>query len=235
MEKREFIKRLGVGTFCFPVLMGCNLNDQPLAENQIGEGNSEETAANCISTNSETAGPYPTRNPSSLVRQDIKGDRSGVPMDIEITILNKTLGCLPLEGAGVDVWHCDKDGNYSEYGGFANVSFLRGRQLSDENGKVAFASIFPGWYNGRATHIHVHVYSGTGRSLLVTQIAFPEGNNAAKVLVNTTASGYNKGMSGYTYNAQDSVFRDGVSTELANISGSVSEGYRLTHSIVVSA
>jgi hypothetical protein len=69
---------------------------------------------------------------------------------------------------------------------------------------------------------------------LVTQIAFPEGSSSAVVLVNAaSAKGYTKGMSGYTYNSNDNVFSDGVSTELAAISGSVNDGYALTHTIVV--
>ncbi len=233
MEKRTFLKRLGMGTFVFPALLGCTTDETPSSGSETDGTGSAETAANCISTNQETAGPYPTKNPGALLREDIRADRTGVLLDIEITVLNKSEGCLPLEGANVDIWHCDKDGNYSEYGGYTTVSFLRGRQLTDPNGKVAFTSIFPGWYNGRATHIHVHIFDSSGKSLLVTQIAFPEGGTSAKVLVNTTASGYTKGMGGYTYNAQDGIFRDGFSNELANISGSVSAGYALTHSIVV--
>lgn len=162
---------------------------------------------------------------------------------MEITILNKNNSCAPLSGAIVDIWHCDKDGYYSEYGGtsmqtvdFTAVHFLRGRQVTDANGKVGFTSIFPGWYQSRATHIHVHIYNSAGTSLLVTQIAFPEGTDSAVALVNaSTANGYTKGMSGYTYNASDNVFSDSVANELSTVTGSVASGYKLTHSIVVSA
>lgn len=237
MEKREFLKRLSLSTFAFPVLMSCAEKADPVTEgSDTGSTNSGDTAADCIATNSETAGPYPTHSPGSLVREDIRADRTGIEMDVELTVLNKSQSCLPLVGALVDIWHCDKDGNYSEYSGFSNVSFLRGRQTTDENGKVAFTTIFPGWYNGRSTHIHLHVFNAAGKSLLVSQIAFPEGSNSAVVQVNaSSANGYTKGMNGYTYNAQDGIFRDGLSTELANISGSLSAGYHLTHSIVVSA
>lgn len=201
------------------------------------------TAATCTSTNAETEGPFPTKDPSSLVRQNIVADRTGVPLTITITIQNKSNNCNPLEGALVDIWHCDKDGYYSEYGGtsmqsvnFTAVHFLRGRQVTDSNGQVGFVSIFPGWYQSRATHIHVHIYKANGTSLLVTQIAFPEGSNSAVVQVNAaSAKGYTKGMSGYTYNSSDNVFGDGVTTEMSSISGSVDDGYALTHTIVVSA
>ncbi|MEB2774215.1 intradiol ring-cleavage dioxygenase [Algoriphagus sp. D3-2-R+10] len=234
MEKREFLKRISLGTFTLPLLMGCNSTEEP--NGKTSGTDSSDTSAECQLTNTETAGPYPTKSPSTLESMDITAGRTGVALDIEITVLNQTMGCLPLENAKVDIWHCDKDGNYSEYGNYASVSFLRGRQVTDSNGKVAFTSIFPGWYNGRSTHIHVHIYNESGNSLLVTQIAFPEGSDSAVNLVNaSTANGYTKGMSGYTTNARDNVFSDGVSNELANISGSISSGFNLTHSIVVKA
>lgn len=145
----------------------------------------------------------------------------------------------------VDIWHCDKDGYYSEYGGagnpfqtkdMRNEHFLRGRQITDSTGTVTFKSIFPGWYQGRSTHIHVHVYTNKGKSILITQIAFPEGQNSAVVQVNASvANGYTKGMSGYTYNAQDGEFSDGVSDEMSTVTGSVAAGYLLTHTIYVAA
>ena len=200
-------------------------------------------AATCTVTDSETAGPFPTKDPSSLVMASIVSDRTGVAFAIKIVIQDKNNGCAALEDALVDIWHCDKDGLYSEYGGtsmqtvnYTTVHFLRGRQTTDSNGMVGFISIFPGWYTSRATHIHVHIYDSSGKSLLVTQIGFPEGSGSAVNLVNaSTANGYTKGMSGYTYNANDSVFTDSVDNEIATVTGSVAEGFVLTHTIVVSA
>lgn len=241
MERKEFLKKLGMGTMVFSLITSCSEDDDvsPTTDTEINEGT---TNTDCINTASETQGPFPTKDPDSLERVNIIGDRSGVALDIEITILNKNASCAPLEGAIVDIWHCDKDGYYSEYGGtqmqsidYTSNHFLRGRQATDANGKVAFSSIFPGWYQSRATHIHVHVYDSNGNSLLVTQIAFPEGSNSAVVQVNAASQyGYTKGMSGYTYNANDNVFGDGVSTEMSNISGSVSSGFSLRHNIIVS-
>lgn len=196
----------------------------------------------CSVTNSETAGPFPTITPSSLVRTNIVGDRTGVPFTINLYINNTNANCAAYQGVIVDIWHCDKDGYYSEYGGtsmqtvnYTNNHFLRGRQTTDANGLVSFTSIFPGWYQSRATHIHVHVYKADGTSLLITQIAFPEGTTSAVYNVNVNASsyGYTKGMTGYTYNASDNVFSDGTSNEMSTITGSLSSGYILTHTIYV--
>ena len=149
---------------------------------------------------------------------------------------------MALAGAIVDIWHCDKDGYYSEYGGtgmqtinYTGVHFLRGRQTTDSNGQVNFTSIFPGWYQGRATHIHVHIYTAAGVSLLITQIAFPEGSSSAVATVNGSggsAYGYTRGMTGYTYNASDNIFSDDTAgIELAAVTGSLGAGYTLSHTI----
>jgi hypothetical protein len=206
-------------------------------------GPDDDEKATCIISPSETAGPFPTITPGSLVQTNIVGDRTGVAFTINIRILNSNDDCNPLEGALVDIWHCDKDGNYSEYGGttmqttdYTNYHFLRGRQTTDSNGEVNFVSIFPGWYTSRATHIHVHIYNSAGTSLLVTQISFPEGSGSAVELVNSAAAyGYTKGMTGYTYNANDNVFSDdSTNAEMCSLTGSVANGYALTHEIRVS-
>jgi protocatechuate 3,4-dioxygenase beta subunit len=230
MERKHFLKTLGMTALIVPLFQGCSKDN-------------EETAGSCTSTSNETAGPFPTKSPSTLVMADIRSDRTGVAFSFKITVQNKNNNCAALTGAIVDVWHCDKDGYYSEYGGsgmqsvdFTSVHFLRGRQTTDSNGQVGFTSIFPGWYTGRATHIHVHIYDSSGKSLLVTQIAFPEGSNSAVTLVNASADdGYTKGMTGYTTNATDNVFSDSVANELGSITGSVASGFELTHTIVVSA
>jgi len=120
---------------------------------------------------------------------------------------------------------------------YTAVHFLRGRQVTDANGLVSFTSIFPGWYTGRATHIHVHIYNASGTSLLVTQISFPDGTGSAVQTVNGsggTAYGYTKGLTGYTYNTSDNIFSDDTAgVELSAVSGSLSAGYVLTPSIAV--
>lgn len=212
-----------------PLVVSCSSDD--VDPDTSGTGS-------CTTTASETAGPYPTKTPGDLVMTDITSDRTGTDLSIKITIQNKNNSCAELSGAIVDIWHCDAAGNYSEYGGsgtqptnYTTVHFLRGRQTTDSNGLVGFTSIFPGWYSGRATHIHVHVYSSTGTSLLVTQIAFP---------VDICTTVYSQGV--YASHGQpdvvianDNVFGDGVTTEMSTITGSVSAGYALTHIIAVEA
>jgi protocatechuate 3,4-dioxygenase beta subunit len=239
MERKQFLKTLGSGVIV-PLMAGCAKSSDPEPD---ATSNTNSSTGSCAATNSETEGPFPTKSPSTLVMADIRSDRTGAALTMTISIQNKNNSCAPLQGALVDVWHCDKDGYYSEYGGsgmqsanFTGAHFLRGRQITNVDGNVGFTTIFPGWYSGRSTHVHVHIYDASGKSLLVTQIAFPEGNNSAVALVNAAASkGYTKGMSGYTPNASDNVFLDGVSNELATVTGSIDAGFALTHTIVVSA
>ncbi len=263
MKRKEFLKGLGLAGLTvtsLTVLTACSTDTDGTifddtntdsgtdtgTDTSTETGNdtgTDTTSGDCSETPSETEGPFPTKDPNSLERVDIVGDRTGIVLDIDITIRNINDDCNSFEGAIVDIWHCDKDGNYSEYGGtgmqstdYTSNHFLRGRQVSNADGLVEFSSIFPGWYNGRSTHIHVHIYNASGNSLLVTQIAFPEGDNSAVVRVNAASDeGYTKGMSGYTYHAQDNVFSDGVEEELSSVSGSNSEGYVLTHDIYVDA
>jgi len=250
MERKEFLKRgftslLGIATL-LPAIQACNETTEIDPASGTNTGNTTSTgstngssSSNCTVTPSETEGPFPTKVPANFVRKDIRDDRTGIPMAMNITIRNANTGCAALAGALVDVWHCDKDGYYSEYGGsgmqnvnFSTVDFLRGRQTTDANGLVGFTTIFPGWYSGRAPHIHVHIYSASGKSLLVTQIAFPY-DLANTVYTTGQSYGYTKGTQD-TRNETDNVFRDGFSTELATVSGSNAAGYTLTHTIVVS-
>jgi len=231
MQRKEFLKKLGLSTVIVPLIGACNDDDvTPESDTDSGE---------CVVTPTETAGPFPTKDPSSLVLTDIKSDRTGTDLAIYITIQNKDNNCEPLAGAMVDIWHCDKDGYYSEYGGtgmqttnFTAYHFLRGRQSTDNYGMVAFASIFPGWYPGRAPHIHVHIYDSSGKSLLVTQIAFP--TDICDTVYTTATQHYTKGKQD-TSNVSDNIFNNSLDQELAAVTGNLDDGYILTHTIVVDA
>lgn len=241
MERKQFIKSLMVGIISTPILWEACKKDSldVVSSESVTDSGSGTSSSTCAAAPSETEGPFPTKTPSSYVRSDITDGRSGYKLIAKIAIANSNNDCTPITGAMVDIWHCDAEGNYSEYGGsgmqssnYQSVHFLRGRQITDENGLVTFTSIFPGWYNGRATHIHVHVYNAAGNSLKVTQIAFPEGSGTAVAIVN----GYKKGMSGYTYNAKDNVFSDDkTNSEVATVTGSIADGFNLTMKINVPA
>ena len=244
MERKMFLKSglaaLGLGMIA---PLACKKDSGGSSSGSTSGGTSGgTTSGSCTVTSTETAGPYPTITPSSYVRSNIVDGQAGVPLTVKITILNTNNSCSALSGALVDIWHCTAVGYYSEYtdgpgGSYATVNytashFLRGRQTTDANGLVTFTSIFPGWYSGRAPHIHVHVYNSAGTSLLITQIAFP---TDVCDTVYTTASDYSAHGKQDTANTADQVFSDSLSNELSTVTGSVSAGYVLTHTIYVAA
>lgn len=243
MERKKFLRSLMIGAFSAPIIIdACSKSDatEEAATTSGTPGTGASGAASgCNLAPTETEGPFPTKVPASYVRSDITNGRTGYALSIKITIGNSNSNCAAIAGAIVDIWHCDAEGNYSEYGGsgmqstdYQSLHFLRGRQTTDANGLVTFTSIFPGWYSGRATHIHVHVYNSSGTSLKVTQIAFPETTGSAVLAVN----GYAKGMTGYTYNAKDNVFSDDTAgIEIATVTGSTSAGFALTMNVSVPA
>lgn len=241
MKREDFLKKgLGsLGLFAIiPALNAC-AKDEVLADTTTGTTITSDptvTPSSCSVTNSETEGPFPTKSPADYAINNIVSDRTGTPLTVKVYIRNVNASCAIIKDAIVDIWHCDAAGNYSEYGGtgmqstnYTTVHFLRGRQVTDANGQAAWTSIFPGWYSGRAPHIHVHVYNSAGKSLLVTQIAFPQD------ICNTVyAQGAYKshGLQDTT-NATDNVFGDGVTNEMSTVTGSVSAGYVLTHTVYV--
>jgi protocatechuate 3,4-dioxygenase beta subunit len=169
-------------------------------------------AGSCAVSPNETIGPYPSL--ADFVRSDIRENKQGLPLTLAITVVNTNASCAPVSGAVVDIWQCDADGNYSQYGSERNLTYLRGLQTTDSSGRVTFVTIYPGWYQGRATHIHVEV-TLNGRSVKVTQIAFPEDVTAQVYRTGVYASsGQNP-----TTNARDNVFSDGVTNEMITITG----------------
>jgi len=127
-------------------------------------------AAMCVVRPALTEGPYFVDE--KLNRSDIRSDpsdgsvREGVPLVLTVNLSSISNNCTALSGATVDVWHCDAAGQYSDVSdqGFntKGKKFLRGYQTSDAQGQVKFTTIYPGWYQGRAVHIHFKIRTTTG-------------------------------------------------------------------------
>jgi protocatechuate 3,4-dioxygenase beta subunit len=181
----------------------------------------------CVVSPNETIGPFPSL--SDFVRSDIRESKQGLPLTLTITVVNTNSACGAIAGAMVDIWQCDASGNYSQYGSERTQTYLRGVQTTDGAGKVTFVTIYPGWYQGRATHIHVEV-TLNGRSVKVTQIAFPEDVSAQVYRTGVYATGGQNP----TTNARDNVFSDGVTNELVTITGGdATSGYSATFQVGV--
>src|SRR4029450_6300067 len=98
-----------------------------------------------------TEGPYYVDD--AAVRRNIKRGKTGVPLRLRLRVLDVS-SCKPIRGAAVDIWHCDALGVYSGVQGDSD-DFLRGVQRTNATGWAEFRTVYPGWYRGRAVHIHV--------------------------------------------------------------------------------
>jgi protocatechuate 3,4-dioxygenase beta subunit len=132
----------------------------------------------CFLTPQSIEGPY-YLDPR-LLRADIAEGRTGIPLRVDLRVIDGAT-CEPSPGARVDIWHADAQGIYSGYDGQGDKQdlstvgqkFLRGTQLTNGNGAVSFKTIYPGWYVGRATHIHFKVLLDD-RNVLTGQMYFPD-------------------------------------------------------------
>ncbi|MCA0455442.1 MAG: intradiol ring-cleavage dioxygenase [Chloroflexi bacterium] len=120
----------------------------------------------CVVKPEVTEGPYFVDE--MLNRSDIRIEptdgsiKEGIPLRIKFNVSDVSANaCSPIEGAQIDIWNCDAVGVYSGVTdtGFDTVgqSWLRGYQVTDENGVAEFTTIYPGWYSGRAVHVHFKI------------------------------------------------------------------------------
>ncbi len=159
------------------------------------------SATTCWLTPEKTEGPY--YFDPSLIRRDITEGKTGVPLSLAIGVVD--VNCVPVPNLLVDVWHADKDGLYSGYsqpgGNTRGQTFLRGTQPTDADGIARFDTIYPGWYQGRATHIHFKVRI-PDQTYVTSQFAFPEAiNNAVYATPLYAGRGRNP-----TTNSSDGIF-----------------------------
>jgi len=204
--------------------LGCGADPSTTPSADEGGSSTTSTNGNCAVTPNETAGPYPSLQ--DFVRSDIRGGRPGTLLTLTMRVASVSGGCAAVAGANVEIWHCDAAGNYSEYGTQTSETYLRGIQTTNANGEVVFTTIYPGWYQGRATHIHAEVLVN-GVSRKVTQIAFPESVNNTVHRSGVYASrGTNP-----TANAADGIFADSLSAELVTPTGDPSTGYAVTFQV----
>jgi protocatechuate 3,4-dioxygenase beta subunit len=164
----------------------------------------------CTLTPEETEGPFYID--ADAIRSDIREDREGTQLRLGVRVRDAER-CEPIRNAVVDVWHCDAGGAYSGVQGDSE-RFLRGAQVTDRDGIVEFATIYPGWYPGRTVHIHakVHLDSAT---VLTTQLYFDEAVTAAVYEEEPYASRGGRD----TLNEDDGVFDEALVLDLTEEGG----------------
>jgi protocatechuate 3,4-dioxygenase beta subunit len=167
----------------------------------------------CILTPEATQGPF--YFDPKLMRADITEKKPGAPLVLTLHIVEAG-DCAALSDARVNVWHSDGLGLYSGYarqatGSAEGETFLRGTQFADADGKVRFATIYPGWYPGRTSHIHFKVILDD-KDLVAGQLYFPD---TVSELIYATFSPYRERKAeSDTSNVNDFIFnkQDGVDT-----------------------
>jgi protocatechuate 3,4-dioxygenase beta subunit len=170
-----------------------------------------------------------------LSNLDGSDTQSGIPLTLNIYVYDTENNCAAMPGVQIDIWHCNALGVYSAEDVESTVgeTWLRGYQLSDSLGLVTFATIVPGWYQGRTTHIHLRVRSSfdstdTGGTN-TTQLFFPQ---ATIDTINTTVAPYSSHGTNSTTNASDQVYTPQTEgeTELT-LTGDTTSGYSATFKI----
>ncbi len=250
---------LGVGALvlaaCTPAGSGLGTASGSTAapEASATEGSAGASATDEIPE--ETAGPYPgdgSNGPdvleqTGIVRRDIttsidgSATADGVPLVFELRLSDLANGGAPYEGAAVYAWHCTAAGEYSMYSsGLEDVTYLRGVQVADAEGKVSFSSVFPGCYSGRWPHIHFEVYpdvasiTDSTAAIATSQLALPE-DVCRTVYADPRYDGSVSNLS-RTSLADDMVFGDdGAALQLATVTGDGGAGYVATLDVGVDA
>jgi protocatechuate 3,4-dioxygenase beta subunit len=233
LDRRGALSRLG-SVMAVGFLGGCGDSDgSPTAAASSSSTSSTSSSASTASTNAQcvvtpelTEGPYFVDE--MLNRSDIRTDpatgaaRPGVPLELTLALSRVgASGCSTLAGALVDMWHCDALGVYSDVAAQRSVgqAFLRGYQTSDANGQVRFTTIYPGWYPGRAVHIHFKVRTNPGGSSgleFTSQLFFDE---ALTDVVHAQSPYSQKGRRD-TLITTDGIFRSGGTSLLVPLSAS---------------
>jgi protocatechuate 3,4-dioxygenase beta subunit len=228
--RRDALRVIGASLAAAPLvpLIGCGgASGSPATPTSTSTGGVGGSSA-CAVTPTETAGLYPDvigmLGNFSFFRQDVREGRQGVPLTLTLTVVDTNNSCAAVADAAIEIWQCDAEGHYSEYSqpGFNGtaLTFLRGVQSTNGSGQVTFVTIYPGWHDARATHIHLEVFVHN-QSVKVTQMAFPETITRD---VYTTAP-YSTHGPNPTNNATDPVFADGASLQMPTITGSLTAGY----------
>lgn len=231
LNRREVMGLLG--------LSGAAMLVDPLT----GHAVQRESAAPCVVQPQQTEGPYFVDG--MLKRADVRTEppsgpaKPGVPLALAFNVMSMAPGgaCTPLAGAHVDLWQCDALGIYS---GVKDPSFdtsgqkfLRGYQLTDANGRAAFTTIYPGWYRGRAVHIHFKIRTNPGGASgqeFTSQLYFDEAMND-RILAQPPYAA--KGLDGRTRNASDRIFNQEGGAQLVLALEPLRDGYAGTFNVAM--
>jgi protocatechuate 3,4-dioxygenase beta subunit len=221
------------------------------------------TTTSCVADPTETNGPFPSDGSntvngsvsniltqSGIVRSDIRSSfgsstttAAGVELVLTINLVNADNSCAVLSDYAIYIWHCNQSGEYSLYASdIQDENYLRGVQVTDNNGQVTFTTILPACYSGRYPHIHIEVYqtlaaaTSYANAVLTSQMAMP---SDICTTVFDNATGYSASVANFeaVTTSTDSVFASSTAAQIAaqtpSLSGSVSDGYTGTITVAL--
>jgi protocatechuate 3,4-dioxygenase beta subunit len=210
----------------------------------------------CVQQPAATAGPFPADGSNmrdgqtvnilteaGVIREDIRPSiggltpvAEGVPMQVEISLVDVNRACAPLAGHAVYLWQCDAAGVYSIYGA-PDRNYLRGVAISDAQGRLRLTTVFPGCYPGRWPHLHFEVFASAddavrgGPALLTGQFALAEAECRAVYSEGGAYAASLPALDGVSL-TRDGIFRRSSADELAAqtlvLTGGAAQGYRAT-------
>jgi protocatechuate 3,4-dioxygenase beta subunit len=233
LSRREVLALFGGSSVA--LLAACTLSDRSAAPATAAQQTTAASATaassvatalpSCIVRPALTEGPYFVDE--KLNRADIRSDpasgtaKPGAQLTLTF-LVSRVSGsaCTALSGATVDVWHCDALGVYSDVSdpsfNTKGQKFLRGYQTTDASGRAQFTTIYPGWYQGRAVHIHFKIRP-TSASEFTSQLFFDDALNAE---VYAQAPYSQKGTQGIMRNSADGIYQQSGGKLLLNVTKS---------------
>jgi protocatechuate 3,4-dioxygenase beta subunit len=223
VTRRASLARFG-GLLVAGLGAGAGLTESATAGSTGGPAAVARGLVSCVLTPELTEGPYYI--PGEKVRRNITEGKPGAPLELHLGVLDVST-CRALVGATVDIWHCDGGGIYSGFGAASTGgpggggptdkrTFLRGIQPTNAQGIATFQTIYPGWYRGRAVHIHVKVHLG-GNVVHTGQLFFSDALTDAVY----KRSPYKTRPNRDTRNADDSIYKNGGSKSVLTVQKAV--------------
>ena len=232
-------KALGLMGFAAIATVAASCGGSTKTSSSSSSTSSSNSSSSCAVTPEGEEGPYFVDDSASgfnrsniLSNLDGTSTQSGIPLTLNLYVYDSENSCAAMQSVQVDIWHCNADGVYSDESVESTVgeTWCRGYQLTDANGLVTFATIVPGWYSGRTTHIHLRLRStydsSSNSGTNTTQLFFPQ---TLIDTISTTVAPYSTHGTNSTTNASDHVYTpETLGETLLTLTGDTTNGYTAT-------
>jgi protocatechuate 3,4-dioxygenase beta subunit len=254
LSRRTVLGLIGIGAGSL-ALAACSTATGASSGSASGTATSGTDAATTTAGEipDETAGPYPgdgsngvdVLEQSGIVRSDIRSSigggatAEGVPMSLQLTVLDMANDDAPFADVAVYVWHCNAAGGYSMYSeGIEDETYLRGVQVADSSGTVTYTSIYPACYSGRWPHIHFEVYpdvdsiTDSTKAIATSQVAMPE-DSSRTVYALAAYDGSTSNLDQVSLDSDNVFSDDSGALQLATVTGDATSGYQVSLTVRV--